>query len=91
MNLLPFLYALLAAITGIAPGGAVIDEPRVAASAVGQRAQAVAVAAARLVSVPLRASLETLRSQPTPAMTIETARFALMLLPVDERPARRRE
>ncbi|UZK69857.1 hypothetical protein OKW76_01990 [Sphingomonas sp. S1-29] len=91
MNLLPFLYALLAAITGIAAGGTVIDEPRIAASAVGQRAQAVAVAAARLVTSPLRASFEALRSRVAPALRIDALRFALAFLPADERPARRRE
>ena len=88
MNLLPILYALLAALTGLSLGG-VADaravRPAVAASIVQPGVAQVVQAAKR------RDPVAAIR--PVPAMVRSQVEGALVLiaLPIERMPARRRE
>jgi hypothetical protein len=88
VNLLPLLYALLAALTGVS-GGVAADEPRVAA--VAQAGRAATVVAAILAEPRMRAH-ETLRAEPVPTMRAVASSVSISAtLPLAERPAIRRE
>lgn len=89
MTLLPFLYALLAALTGIS-SGVIVGEPRVAASSVRGDVQAVATAVLAARPTPT-ASFEALRGAPAAMRVATVAPLAPRTLPLAERPARRRE
>ncbi|WP_448502973.1 hypothetical protein [Sphingomonas sp.] len=90
MNLLPFLYALLAALTGVS-GGVAAGEPRVAA--VAQAGRAATVVAAILAEPRTRAH-DTLRQAPEPVMRARAAGSRVSvpaLMPLAQRPMARRE
>jgi hypothetical protein len=89
VNLLPILYALLAALTGLSLGSGVVEEPRVAQSSLASPiavARQVAGVVVRAASVPV-----IFQQAPVAPRVIAGRPIVLTDLPLDNTPARRRE
>jgi hypothetical protein len=88
VNLLPLLYALLAALTGVS-GGVAAGEPRVAAVAQAERA---ATAAAAMLAEPRARAHDVLRQAPERVMRAPGLRASVPAVrPLAQRPVARRE
>lgn len=89
MNLSAFLYALLAALTGLSLGAGVVEEPRVAERSLASRAEVVrqvVLAVVREAGAPL-----AMVDAPRAILSIDGASLSLQGTPLDQRPSRRRE
>ncbi|MEZ0496679.1 hypothetical protein [Sphingomonas sp. IW22] len=87
VNLLPILYALLAALTGLSLGGvedARASRPAVSAAiAVARQVAASTIEASRIVA--------TFRPAPVAPRELNGTALSLVATPLDRMPARRRE
>ncbi|HTG38301.1 hypothetical protein [Sphingomonas sp.] len=87
MNLLPILYALLAAITGLSLGG--VDEARASRPAVSAAVQVARQVAASTIEASR--IVATLRPDPVAPRIVAGQPLALIATPLNRMPARRRE